>query len=325
MKRILIIQTSTISNVVLTTPLIEKIAQHFPETKIDFLVNQGNQEILMGHPKLNQLYVWKRFTNKYKNLIRLILIFRKKNYDIVINTQRNFVSGLITVLSKGKILRGFSKNPFSIFFDKKVIYRINGSHETSRNLALINDLTDKKYVAPKLYPRSSDIAAIAKFQEFPYVCIAPISNWGTKQFPQVKWIELILSFNDNWIIYLLGSKDDYEECEEIRLHTERKNINNLAGKLSILASAALMAKAKMNYVNETAPLHLASALNAPINVVYCSTVPHFGFGPLSIHSKIIESELDLPCRPCGLHGKHECPLGHFDCAHSIDINKFDKP
>lgn len=325
MKRILIIQNSTLGNVVLTTPLIEKLSSHYPDAKIDFLVEQGNHEILMGHPKLNQLYVWKSSSNKFKNLARLILIFRKKNYDLIINVQRNFISGLITVLSKGKKLIGFSKNPFSIFFDKKANYRINGSHETSRNLALINDITDKKYVGPKLYPRSSDIAAIAKFQEFPYLCIAPTSVWGSKQFPQVKWIELILSFSDNWIIYLLGSKDDFYECEEIRLLSERKNVNNLAGKLNPLASAALMAKAKMNYVNDSAPLHFASAMNAPVNAVFCSTVPYFGYGPLSINAKVIETNLDLPCRPCGFHGKKKCPLEHFDCAHSINIKKFDKP
>ena len=80
-----------------------------------------------------------------------------------------------------------------------------------------------------------------------------------------------------------------------------------------------MKDAEMNYVNDSAPLHLAGAMNAPVTVVYCSTIPDFGFGPLSDNSKIIETKLDLKCRPCGLHGYKECPLTHFKCAHSIDI------
>jgi ADP-heptose:LPS heptosyltransferase len=76
----------------------------------------------------------------------------------------------------------------------------------------------------------------------------------------------------------------------------------------------LMKKAKMNYVNDSAPLHLASALDAPVTAVFCSTIPAFGFGPLSFNSHVIETKENLDCRPCGLHGYRECPESHFMCA-----------
>jgi heptosyltransferase-2 len=68
-------------------------------------------------------------------------------------------------------------------------------------------------------------------------------------------------------------------------------------------------------------MHLASAVNAPVTVFYCSTVPDFGFGPLSDNSHIREVTEALECRPCGLHGFKNCPQGHFDCALKIDISK----
>ena len=77
----------------------------------------------------------------------------------------------------------------------------------------------------------------------------------------------------------------------------------------------------MNYANDSAPMHLASAMNAPISAIYCSTVPSFGFGPLSDNSFIIETIEKLACRPCGLHGLRECPLGHFDCAQTIETSQ----
>jgi heptosyltransferase-2 len=95
-------------------------------------------------------------------------------------------------------------------------------------------------------------------------------------------------------------------------------IINLAGKLSLLESAALMKEAQMNFTNDSAPLHLASAVNAPVTVVYCSTTPDFGFGPLSDNSVIVQIQEDLSCRPCGLHGRTSCPEVHFKCA--VDIN-----
>ena len=75
----------------------------------------------------------------------------------------------------------------------------------------------------------------------------------------------------------------------------------------------------MNYVNDSAPLHFASAVNAPVKAVFCSTVPEFGFGPLSEHAEIVEVKDKLGCRPCGLHGAKSCPRGHFKCAHDISL------
>ena len=95
----------------------------------------------------------------------------------------------------------------------------------------------------------------------------------------------------------------------------------MAGRLSFLQSAAMMKTAVMNYVNDSAPLHFASAVNAPVTAIFCSTVRAFGFTPLSERSFIVETTSALPCRPCGLHGKKECPLQHFKCGYSIEIKQ----
>lgn len=325
MQRILIIQTAFIGDVILATPLIEKLHQKFPDAKIDFALRKGNEGLLSEHPYLNRVYIWKKKKNKYRNLIKLIRIFRRNEYDLAINAQRFFASGLLTVLSGAKHKVGFIKNPFSFFFDEKIAHHLKGLHETSRNLALITSITDKKYVRPKLYPRKLDYASVNKYQGLPYLCMAPTSVWKTKEFPQIKWVELIISLDDQWIIYLLGGPGDKAACQEIKDFAGRKNVVNLAGKLDLLSSAALMEKAHMNYVNDSAPLHMASAVNAPCNAVFCSTVPSFGFGPLSVESKVIEYPKELACRPCGIHGKKDCPLSHFECGHGIDINQFDRP
>jgi ADP-heptose:LPS heptosyltransferase len=77
----------------------------------------------------------------------------------------------------------------------------------------------------------------------------------------------------------------------------------------------------MNFTNDSAPMHLASAVDAPVTVVYCSTVPGFGFGPLSSDSCVVEIEKPLYCRPCGLHGLKACPEHHFRCALEIPANR----
>ena len=125
----------------------------------------------------------------------------------------------------------------------------------------------------------------------------------------------------NTKVYLIGGVEDIEFCNEIIDSSKHPETSNLSGKLSLLQTAVLMKDARMNYVNDSAPLHIASAMDAPVTAVFCSTVPEFGFGPLSNNSKVVQTIEDLDCRPCGLHGYSKCPKGHFKCANSIQIDQ----
>ena len=116
----------------------------------------------------------------------------------------------------------------------------------------------------------------------------------------------------------MGGKEDKALCDKISTLSANKNIEVLAGSLNFLQSAALMQTAVMNYVNDSAPLHFASAMNAPVTAIFCSTIPGFGFNPLSDKSFTVETKVQLSCKPCTLHGRKACPLGHFKCAFTIE-------
>jgi heptosyltransferase-2 len=190
-------------------------------------------------------------------------------------------------------------------------------HEIDRNQTLISDLTDAVPARPRLYPSASDLEKVQAYKSAAYITISPASVWFTKQYPEEKWISFMDKVPPSYTIYLLGAPSDAERCEEIRIASRHPSIINLSGKLSFLQSAALMKDAVMNYVNDSAPMHFASAVNAPVNAIYCSTIPAFGFGPLSDIQFITETRETLDCRPCGLHGYKACPLGHFKCAYTI--------
>jgi lipopolysaccharide heptosyltransferase II len=320
LKKILIIQTAFIGDVILATSLIEKLHQFYPESSIDFLLRKGNEDLLANHPIINEVLVWDKKNKKYDNLKSITRSIKKTQYDVVINLQRFASSGLITAFSGAKQKIGFKKNPLSFSFTKSIEHKIgNGTHEIERNQKLIAELTDNKAVQPKLYPSNKDYSAVEELKKTNYVCIAPTSVWFTKKLPKEQWIKVIDKVNDKSKIYLLGGPDDNSQCDEIRELSKNKNVINMSGKLSFLESAALMQNAKMNYVNDSAPLHIASAMNAPVTAYFCSTVPSFGFGPLSSNQAIIEVKKELKCRPCGLHGKKECPEDHFDCGKKIEI------
>lgn len=325
MKKFLIIQTAFIGDVILSTPLIEKLHEHYPDARIDFLLRKGNETLLENHPYLNKLWIWDKKNKKYGKLRKLSKAIHNTGYHTVINLQRYTSSGLFTIFSGAEDKIGFDKNPLSFLFTKKVKHSIKeGRHETERNLELIRDLTDDLYTPPRLYPSKEDEKQVGKYKEKPYICIAPASVWFTKQFPEEKWIALLKQIKQ-YKVYLLGSPDDKPLAEKIKRECSHPEVENLCGDLSLLQSAALMKNAVMNYCNDSAPLHLASAVNAPVTAIFCSTIPEFGFGPLSENSTIVETPETLDCRPCGIHGKKACPLGHFKCAYNIPVENLLAP
>ena len=319
-KKILIIQTAFIGDVILATSIVEKLNQFYPESKIDFLLRKGNESLFENHPIINEVLVWDKKNKKYDNLKAISKSVKNANYDVVINLHRFASSGLITALSGAKLKLGFNKNPLSFLYTNKIIHNIgDGKHEIDRNQLLIANITDIEASQPKLYPTQKDYLTIETYKKQNYVCLAPTSVWFTKQLPKEKWVKLIDKINDQWNVFLLGGPTDFDQCELIKKLSNNNTVINLAGKLSFLESAALMQTAKMNYVNDSAPLHIASAMNAPVTAYFCSTIPSFGFGPLSANSTIIEVKEKLKCRPCGLHGKKECPEGHFECGFKIQV------
>lgn len=321
MQKILVIQTAFIGDVVLATGLLEKLHKSYPDAAIDILVRKGNETLFNAHPFLHAVLVWDKQQDKYRHLLQVLKQVRTNRYDLAVNVQRFAATGLLAAFSKAKRTVGFDKNPFSFLFSDVVRHVVSDGthalHEIERNQQLISEFTNDKAERPRLYPSTADREAVAGLQQLPYICVAPASVWFTKQFPKVQWISLLDALPPGYPVYLLGAPGDHALCEEIRRATRHDAVQNLAGKLSFLTSAALQEKAVMNYVNDSAPMHFASSVNAPVAAVYCSTLPAFGFGPLSDKSFVIETEEKLACRPCGLHGKRACPEGHFACATRI--------
>jgi ADP-heptose:LPS heptosyltransferase len=320
MKKILVIQTASIGDVILMTSLLEKLHSTYENAQLDVLIKKGNETLFAFHPYISNVIIWNKKENKYKNLLSVINRVRSNKYDMVFNLQRFFSSGLITVLSKSKQTVGFKKNPLSLFFSKRVEHNIGkqGVHEVQRNMKLLEGFCDKEILRPKLYPSKTDYAKMSEYKLEPYYTLSPSSLWQTKRLQLDKWVEVFKNMDKNSSLYLLGAKEDYKDCEWIRKELKNYNCVNLAGKLTFLQSAALMKDAKMNFVNDSSPLHLCSAMNAKVTAVFCSTVPEFGFTPLSDDKLIVETKEKLSCRPCGLHGKKTCKEGNFLCSNTID-------
>src|SRR6478736_10117726 len=273
-KKILVIQTAFIGDVVLATGIIEKLHAFYPDAQLDFLVRKGNEGLLKNHPFVNVL-IWNKKKQKLHNLFRLWRSIVRSRYDIVINVQRYTSTGFLTGLSFARQRIGFDKTPLSFLFTDKIPHAFEeGVHEVARNNKLIEAITDNVPARPRLYPESTD-DKMKSYKDVDYICVAPASVWFTKQFPLDKWAEFLNRLPEDLRVYLLGGPEDAGLCKLLQSKTSNPSITDLSGKLNFLESVSLMRDARMNYVNDSAPMHFASSVNAPVSVIYCSTVPAF--------------------------------------------------
>ena len=323
--RVLIIQTAFLGDVVLATALVESLATAYPEAELHMLVRHGNQGVLEGHPKLAKVWIWDK-RRKYADLWRLLQKVRSARFDAVVCVQRFTAMGALTALSGARVKSGFGKNPLSVFFTHRAKHLLpdpDGRHEVERNHALLAPFGQAMPALPRLYPTPIAVAQAAPYQKKrPYVCLAPASVWATKQWPAGQWarlLRLLVAQDPARDVYVLGGLADAALAQAVidEAGLPARAALNLAGKLSLMGSAALLVGAQRLYANDSGPIHLATAVGCPTTAVFCSTVPAFGFGPLAPGSVLVQETTGLPCRPCGLHGHKTCPQGHFLCGRSV--------
>jgi heptosyltransferase-2 len=156
------------------------------------------------------------------------------------------------------------------------------------------------------------------------VALAPGSVWATKRWPSYDALGASIARSPalrGTRVVVVGGAADAPLAAAIGTAVREAGgppVVDTTGALSLLESAALLARARALVTNDSAPLHLASAMNTPTLALFGPTVPAFGFGPLADARTSLGHET-LGCRPCDAHGPQACPLGHWRCMRELDV------
>lgn len=324
MSRILIIQTAFPGDAILTLPLIQVLKKQDPHSSIDVIAIPSTASIFSASPYVSEVTVLDK-RGKHKSLFSLFKFaseIKKKSYSKIISPHRSLRTSLLVLLSGIKNSFGFDTASFSSIYKHKIKYN-PALHEVRRNLSLINfpENMDWKILPEFSFSKEMEEKIIDKvsFGNTKNIAIAPGSVWETKKYPAEYFIEIGKYFvSQNFNIYVIGGNEDFNLCENIK-NKIGQNCQNLSGKFSIPESVLFLSKCDLLICNDSAPAHMGTAAGIPVLTIYCSTIPGFGFYPYNSQSAYISFE-ELECKPCGIHGKKECPIGTFDCAHKINLS-----
>lgn len=293
-------QTAFLGDAVLGLSVVQAVQRAFPAADVRYWVRKGNESLVPGEG----VFVWDKRRKKYSHFLQNLDEIRRFRPDAFLNLQRFFSTGLMAVMSGAKIRAGFDKNPWSSLFTHRVPHVVDGRHEIERNAELLKALGIGEWSRPRVRVEEPGV-------DGQYVVLAPASVWATKAWAH--WPELAKMLAEKIKVCVVGAPAERDACSRVAGDWAV----NLAGELRLPEVAGLMKNAVRVFANDSAPLHIAGSVNAPVTAMFCSTVPRFGFGPLSDDAIILEKH-GLDCRPCGLHGKKSCPKGHFRCGLEID-------
>ncbi len=155
------------------------------------------------------------------------------------------------------------------------------------------------------------------------IALAPGSIWSTKRWPAEYFAEFIKQFRNettNRSIVMIGGEGDRDLCKSITEITGPSQVLLAAGRFSPTQSAELLRRCRVLISNDSAAMHLASAVGTPVVAIFGPTIPEFGFTPLGEKNVIVE-RTGLWCRPCTPHGGDRCPIGTHECMRGLSVKQ----
>lgn len=320
MPRILVLQTAFAGDLILTLPLVQEARRLFPGASLEVLCIPSTADLLVGHPAIDRIIAYdKRGHDTMRSMIGRL---RNARYDVCLTPHRSFRSALLARASGSPLRVTFDRSAAARLSTHRVRYRPD-AHEIERNLDLLSALHEGVDYScrPRLYPseqateRVRDLRRNA-FASAPVLCIAPGSVWATKRWTPEGFATVARELARDAGILLIGGPADRALCESVRDASGSSGVLSVAGSLSLLESAALIGESSLLISNDSAPVHLASAMGCPVVEVYGATSPAYGFTPFGVPHEIVERG-GLACKPCAIHGGDACPIRTFACMKEL--------
>ena len=325
----MIIRLSAMGDVLLTTPLIRMLKKRFPGVTIEFIVKAQYAPLIQSNPHIDRVWMFspeQGFSEIWRHVHRM----RSAGYDAVVDLQSNIRSWLLRTFSgarrKFRYRLGRGRRYFLVRFG---MHR-NESYSPipMRYLATVSswgiedDGLGLEFVVEKDAKQSvsSHLAEAGMNDNEKIVVLAPGATHWTKRWPAGYFAEVGDHFSRmQKRVILVGGEMDREVCGCVE-RSMNSLVLNLAGRLSIQETAALLDVSTLLVSNDTGVMHMGAALGKPVVAVFGPTTHHLGFFPFRTPSIVVERPVH--CRPCSFHGTERCPQNHFQCMkqiHSSDV------
>ena len=313
--KILVLQLTSIGDVVLTTPVVRCLKQQIPNVDVHYCTKQAYQSIVEYNPYIAQGHY------ADGNLYRLIRKLRAEQFDFVVDLQNTFVTDLIKV-ALGVRSYSIEKQPMRQWlYVRWKVNALSDQHIVDRYMTTVqalgveNDGRGLDYFIP--YKDEVEMDWLPETHQRDFVAYAIGGQSQTRRLPVLRMIELCLKIN--YPIVLLGDKVDRMAGDQIVRAIGERQIYNACGHYNLNQSASLLQRARVVFSHDTGLMHIAAAFRKKVYSIWGSTTPQFGFYPYKTPHVRLETP-SLGCRPCTSTGFDNCPMKHFKCMNNLPFD-----
>ena len=339
-KRILVIQTAKIGDLICSTPVFRAVKKRYPHSHLTAMVNPAARGLLEYNPYVNEVIEIERgFYRGLAGKIRLARLLHKGGYDIAISLNPNlpFTIAMFWALIPIRIsiipdFFGITYRLASIF-SNHLAKHIRGRLVAETYMEMLKAINiDSKDIAKDVFksPDADDnverlLEPRAKSQEpRAKVGIAVTSGnrlkeWGAKNIAALA-DKLIAEKNSS--VVLIGSEKDKDVADEIlKSILYKDSIIDAVGKFSLQELPALIERLSLFIGVDTGVIYMADALNIPV-VDIAGPSDMEDQRPTGKKVTIIQKK-DIECVPCShtFSAPYECRYGHRDCIVSVSIDE----
>ncbi len=294
-NKVLFIRPGGIGDAVLLIPVLELLKKQYPEAVIDVLAEKRNATVFKMCSIVSRVLLYDQ--------IELLKVLRS-SYDIVIDTEQwHRLTAVVTRLIKSGIKLGYGTNERKKLYTHAIDYS-HDRYELDSFCDLLKPLDigqpdgySVPFLTIPITEQESAHKLLGRFSECPYVVLFPGASiperrWGAKKFHQ-----LAVKLNeDGYPVVVVGGQEDYDTGAEIVFGVDGLN---LAGKTSLIGSAAVVERAALLVSGDSGMLHIGVGLGRP-------TVSLFGSGIAAKWAPQGENHVVLNkallCSPCTRFG-----------------------
>lgn len=343
-KKILIINTFGIGDVLFTTPLVSNIKHIFPDCSIGFVCNARTYALLEKNPDVDKLFIYERdeFFAVYKKsrlqywkkVQGLLNDIKREKYDLAFDLSLNGSMNFFTWRTGIKERVGLNYRNRSRFLTRKIDFDgFEGKHVVDYYLSLLNLIGHAPRPYEMTLPISTDderwVDEIWRDKHIKpqdnVIGIVPGggASWGKeafyRQWPVENYAKLADKLIENFSakIILLGDKNEIELCSKVQDFMKHPCLS-LLGQATLSQYAALLKKCNLVVMNDGGPLHIATAAGANVVSLF-GPVDEAVYGPYTSKRQTIVKK-GLSCQPCYRRFRmSDCR--HLSCLRTLTVDE----
>lgn len=332
-RRILLVRTSAIGDIVFASPLVAALRRAFPDAFIAWLVQPECRPLLEHHPDLDEVIVWplgewralwrQRRLRELAGAVRAFRgLLKSHRFDLALDLQGLLKSGLLTRISGARERIGLGSREGSRYLMTRVVPRGGDSKRIgSEYLYLAETLglpVEGFPMAVHYGPQESAFARDmidARGLGGGYAVLCPFTTRPQKHWFERRWAQLAdrIQCDLGLSAVLLGGPGDKEAAGRIR-DLARKEPIDLAGTTTLLEAAAMIDRSALLVAVDTGLGHMGIAFGRPSLLLFGSTCPYLD--TTSPNARVLYHRMD--CSPC--KRKPTCH-GAYTCMKSIEVNE----